>query len=315
MKEYHNPEVLRKLYVENKLSSLKIARTMGVNSRTVRNWLEKFDIPRRSLSEAGTKYPKTPFSGNSKEKAYMLGLRAGDFYAQKLPRIRIKTATTHQAQIELVRKVFSKYNSHIVIYKEFDKRFGFEKWQVYCDLDDSFEFLLEKLDKIPEWILDNDESFFHFLVGYADCEGHFRIWRSHDKFVRFSFILTSTNQIILEQIRNKLKDMNIMSHLYLNTRAGRISKVGIKSNKNIYNLTIYKKENIITLVSKLMQLSQHNEKIWKMNLILESIDKKWNEIKDELTELRNRIKKTVVTKEENMQQLDLRTKERPYSLP
>ena len=314
MKLYQNPDVLRELYWKEGLSSLKIAEILGVNSRTVRNWLKRFDIPRRSLSEAGTKYPKTSFSGDLKEKAYMLGLRAGDFYAQRNFRlIRIKTSTTHLAQIELVKEVFGKYNSHIAVNNVFDKRFGIEKWQVHCDLDGSFEFLLEKVGKIPEWILDNDEFFFHFLAGYADCEGHFRIWESHGKFVRFSFILTSTNLTILEQIKNKLQTMNILSHLYLNTKAGTISKGGIKSNKNAYNLVVYKKGNIITLVSELLWFSHHQEKIWKISLILESVGKKWTEVEDKLTELRNRIKKTVTSKEVNTQQLDLQIKEPPYS--
>jgi len=107
--------------------------------------------------------------------------------------------------------------------------------------------------------------------------------------------------------------MNILSHLYLNTKAGTISKGGIKSNKNAYNLVVYKKGNIIALVSELLWFSHHQEKIWKISLILESVGKKWTEVEDKLTELRNRIKKTVTSKEVNTQQLDLQIKEPPYS--
>lgn len=221
VKEYKNPEVLRKLYLEDKLSSLKIAKTLGVDSRTVRNWLKKLDIPRRSLSEAGTRYPKIPFSGNLKEKSYMFGLRAGDFYAQRnFKSIRIKTSTTHLAQIELTKKVFRKYNSHIAVNKVFDERFGIEKWKIHCDLDESFEFLLEKVKKIPEWILNDDELFFYFLTAFADCEGHFGIFKSHERFVRFSITFSSINYIILKQIETKLINMNIASHLYLGTKKG-----------------------------------------------------------------------------------------------
>ena len=109
--------------------------------------------------------------------------------------------------------------------------------------------------------------------------------------------------------------MNIVSHLYLSTKTGRISEVGIRSNNNVYNLTIYKKENITALAPKLIHISHHKEKIWKMNLILQSTDKKWDEIKDELTKLGKRIKETVISREVNMQQLNLRIKEPPYLEP
>jgi hypothetical protein len=56
------------------------------------------------------KYPKQPFSGDLKEKAYLIGLRAGDFSAsihRKL--IRLETAAVKQAQIDMSKKVFEKY--------------------------------------------------------------------------------------------------------------------------------------------------------------------------------------------------------------
>ncbi len=304
---------LEELYTKKKLSSLKIAEILGLKDRTVRWWLHKFGIPRRSPSEAGTKYPKIPFSGDLKEKAYMLGLRAGDFYVQRISRvIRIKTSTTHLAQIELTKEIFGKYNFHVGVYKIFDEKFGFEKWKTYCDLDISFKFLLEKQEKLAKWILNNNELFFNFLAAYADCEGHFRIFQSSDRFIRFSFMLTSTNMVILKQIKNKLKTMDVVSHIYLNTKAGRVSKVGIKSNKNIYNLVVYKKENVITLVSKLIKISHHKEKIWKMNLILESSGKKWEDIKDNLIKLKDLIKENTLSKERSMRQSNLQTKELPY---
>lgn len=48
-----NPQLLRSLYIEGKLSSREIARILGVNDRLVRTWLYKFGIPTRNHKEAG----------------------------------------------------------------------------------------------------------------------------------------------------------------------------------------------------------------------------------------------------------------------
>ena len=100
--------VLKDLYLNKKMSSLKIAEKLGnVNARTIRKKLKKFGIPTRSLSEALTRKFKRSFSNDLNEKAYFLGLRAGDFYAKWARKsIRVQTTTTHLAQINLLKNAF-----------------------------------------------------------------------------------------------------------------------------------------------------------------------------------------------------------------
>jgi transposase len=71
-KSYKNKKQLIKMYWENKLSAREIADNFNCNERTIRCWMEKFNIPRRSLSEA------LKISNNKPEiKARMSQLKKG----------------------------------------------------------------------------------------------------------------------------------------------------------------------------------------------------------------------------------------------
>lgn len=48
---YRDEPTLRRMYVEERKSAPKIADEYGVSSRTIYNWLEKFDIDRRYVGE------------------------------------------------------------------------------------------------------------------------------------------------------------------------------------------------------------------------------------------------------------------------
>ena len=90
---------LRELYADKKLSCPKIGKMLDIPSETIRYWLRKFGIERRTQSEIRTRYAKLSFSGDLKEKAYMLGLRTGDISAKfNHNMVRVYTATSHLAQ-------------------------------------------------------------------------------------------------------------------------------------------------------------------------------------------------------------------------
>jgi len=287
--------VLKDLYLNKKMSSLKIAEKLGtVNDRTIRKKLKKFEIPTRSLSEALTRKFKKPFPNDLNEKAYFLGLRAGDFYAKWVRKsIRVQTTTTHLAQIDLLKNAFRNYGKTCV-YLAKNKSRGNE-WFVYIDLDSSFRFLVTKPNKISDWILKDKKYFFKFLAAYMDCEGSWKIQKSHRKHIRFMFEIRTGDLKILKQIKEKLEILNYHPHLYLEKEKGTKIKGSYGMyNQNIFDLIINCKEKIIFLINKLLPLSKHSEKIRKMNFILENKNKRWNEIQKKWTKLRGEIKKELL---------------------
>jgi len=284
--------LLEHLYLDKRFSSLRIGYTLGFDHRFIRKRLEKFNIPMRSLSEALTKYSKTSFSGDLKEKAYMLGLRAGDVHSKRQHKIiRVQSTTTHPAFLEMMKDVFDKY-SNVGIYKFFNKGFNSWQWFVYSDLNHTFNFLLEKPQEIPDWILDDEDLFFSFLGAYVDAEGSWVVLKSHEKFVRFVFKISSMDKRILEQSKHKLNELGFRTHLYLRAKAGTSNKQGTKYSKDFYSLMMYRKSDVIRLAQILLPLSCHKEKIAKMNLVLNNSTKKWVEVKDEILELRKGIKES-----------------------
>ena len=279
-------DVLEDLYINKRMSSPAIARKFEIkHDRTVRKWLEKYNIPRRTLSEAGTIYPKTSFGGDLKLKAYLLGLRAGDFHAKRIHKvIRVQTTTTHPAQVKMTQMVFGPF-SHVGKYEFFNRHFNLKQWFIYCDLNESFSFILNKPSEIPKWILSNDELFYRFVAGYADCESSWKILKSHKDSIRFVFQLASQDKKILYQITKKLRRLGYVANIYLDTKAG-IKK----NNLDMYRIMVYQTEDVLRLIKELLPLSCHQEKIDKMNLIQKSKRKKWSEVEKEIIELRNQIK-------------------------
>lgn len=282
-------EVLEDLYINKRLSSLQIAEKLGtVNSRTIRRKLKKFSIKTRSISESNTKKFKKPFFNNLGEKAYFLGLRAGDFYAkQKNISVRVQTTSTHEAQIDLLRKSFMKYGETKTYLSKNKARD--DEWFIYVDLDGSFDFLLKKPLKIPDWILKNTEYFYQFLAAYMDCEGNWHFTKSHDIHSRFTFRLRTGDRLILKNIKEKLESMDHKIVFSLDIKKGSKGPSTL-FRVNIYNLTINRKQDLIKLINSLLPLSKHSEKIRKMKFILKNKDKKWRQIENDWTKLREEIK-------------------------
>lgn len=283
--------VLEDLYLNKKMSSIKIAEKLGsVNARTIRKKLKKFGIPTRPLSESLTKKFKKPFSNDLGERAYFLGLRAGDFYARWIKKsIRIQTTTTHLAQLNLLKNAFRNYGETCVYLTKNKSRE--DEWFVYVDLHPSFKFLVTKPNKISDWILKNKKYFFQFLTAYMDCEGTWKVQRSHQKHIRFMFKIRTGDLNILKQIKKRLETLNYHPYLYLEKKKGTKIKGSYGAyNQNIYDLTINGKKEIISLVNKLLPLSKHSEKIRKMNFILKYKNKKWNVVQRPWNKLRKEIK-------------------------
>lgn len=283
-------ETLESLYLKEKLNTIQIGKKFKVSSTTIRNKLITYNIPIRSKSERMTKYPKIPFSGDLRVKAYMLGLRAGDINAYRhFNLIRIQTCSTHPAQVRMINDVFGEY-SHIGLSIHINK--CYKEWMIYSDLHPSFNFLVKKTNEILRWVISKDELFYSFLAGYMDCEGNWEIACSNENDVRFMFRIRSYDKMILEQIRSKLKNLGFKINFFLDKKQGSHTTFG-KLKKDFYGIRIYRKTDVIKLANTLLPLSHHLDKIRKMKFILENKDEKWDEIKDNIAILRNKIRKEV----------------------
>ena len=298
MKEIAVPkEVLIDLYWNKNTKPREIAKLFGIkNERTVRKKMEKYGIRRKTLSEAMTINKKFSFSQNLMEKAYLLGLRAGDFHAKWMKyTIRVQTSTTHPALFDVLCNSFENYGKACRYL--YNGPHGLE-WFIYVDLDNSFEFLINKPNEIPDWIIADNKLFFVFLSAYSDCEGNWHLTKSHEIHTRFTFRLRTSDKKILENIKAKLRYLGYSPNLNIERAKGTISGYGVYSN-NFYSLIIGKKEEVIMLIQNLLPHSKHNEKITKMNYILANRYKNFANFITGWGELVNKIRKEKLTYKNN----------------
>lgn len=237
--------------------------------------MTKHGIPTRNKRKIVLKYPRKPFSGDANEKAYLLGLRAGDIHARRraINTVGVNVTTTYPAMIELFERTFGRYGC---VKKYPAKGPLVYEWYVYCDLDASFGFLIEKPMGVPD-----GGDFYAFLAGYVDSEGTITFDCGGGR-PRPNFWIKSQDVELLDEIRRKLKSDGFHpSGLHLRAKGGtwtsRISRLNegtmsIQNMRDYYQLGLYRRNEIDWLVKKLMQFSRHREKVERMRLVLKSTE-------------------------------------------
>lgn len=235
--------------------------------------LKGYGIPTRNVQEAHalTKpvYPRKNFSNDSIEKAYLIGFRLGDLYVSKThpnsPTIRISTNSTIQAQLELVKKMFSPYG-HVHI-SNADSR-GAKN--VRCFVNSSFGFLLSKRDAVEKWILEGKDTFFAFVAGYADAEGTFCICGGDGV-----FSIKTQDKNIVHTIWKYLNYHGILcKRPILGRKAGVIDNRGVKNNRDVWQLTVYRKDSLLALIREAKPFLKHSEKVKEMNLVKKNVEER-----------------------------------------
>lgn len=195
--------ILAKLYYKDHLTQEQIAKKLGKNRATILRLMQEYRLKTRKKSEFMTRYPKFNFSGNSEEKAYLIGFRTGDLDVKLSPAknlITIGCTSTKAEQFKLFRDLFKKYG-HIWVSKQ--RR---DRNRVFVvSLNHTFDFLLPKRDNILKWIRENKDYFLSFLAGYTDAEGCIYIAKNNVA----GFKLSSYDKNILKQIHNQLLKIGI----------------------------------------------------------------------------------------------------------
>lgn len=257
---------LRKLYLDRKLSTLKIAKLYGTHHSVILRKMAEFGIKSRENTEANLLYPKYNFSGNLIEKAYLLGFCSGDLYIGKTNKngktIRIEGTSTRSEQIGLIKKLFSKYG-HIHQYKA--KGFRGDNFQrIYCLVNETFNFLLEKKKLISQRILDNEKYFFSFLAGYVDAEGCIKIYGNKNCVKQAQFSLASYDKEILGQIRQKLissKGIKCSPLRIASPKGYRTKAKPLPYRQDYYGFGVYRKKSLLQLFNIIQRYIRHPKRL------------------------------------------------------
>lgn len=252
-------KILKNLYVDRKLSETIIAKRLGYSRHAIEIRMKLYGIKPRSYRESNTKYPKTDFSGNLIEKAYITGFRLGDLSVSiRSYLIHVGCSSTIQAQVKLIKNLFSPYT--FVYTKPSRILNGKQVIDIQCLLNESFEFLLPKQDSIEDWILNNNGCFFAFTAGYIDAEGHIYTRTQYKK--TFSGLEIQTyDKNILKQMWHKFNQLGIKCPKPLiNKRAGYTQKNGTRNNKDAWRLGVSKKQSLSVLFNRINPYIKHDKR-------------------------------------------------------
>lgn len=274
------------LYWRKRLSMAKIGKLLGVDAATICKYMKKLNIRSRNLSEASTRYPKSPFSGNIAEKSYLLGLM-GDLHARyHRLQVNVSLTTTHPAMIRLFESCFKKYG-RVNRYPIRNPEFNYYEWYCYCFLHPSFSFLVTSDKRLDEHMLNNNNIFYQYLSGLIDSEGFIEVSKCKE-YIRLLIGISSTNLSLLSEVAEKLRSLGYTVKI----RESKRSSKAFKRRRELWDLRIERKSDVLRALLNLRL--QHQEKSHWRGLALETAKHVyWNEIADRVMALKKEIEKEV----------------------
>lgn len=239
------------------MSAYEIGHHFRCSQTTIRDRLREYKIRTRTIQQAKSLtvplYERRNFTGTLTDKAYMIGFRLGDLHVSKThpdsPTIRVHTNSAKPEQLELFDTIFSPYG-HVA-------RVGPDKngaIMIRCYLNRSFDFLTRtKHETLPQWITRSKKNSLSFLAGYIDAEGCFSINNRQGPV----FAMNSQDKNIMVYIQS-----GILPNIGINARLSLVRKAnsiigGVRSNRDVFNISIYNKADLTTLLHAILPLLKH----------------------------------------------------------
>mgnify|MGYP000300610834 CR=1 FL=1 len=280
-----NPNLIADLYWRKMKSTVEISKILKIHRATVFYHLKKFEKPLRDrikvVSESARKrqkYPRLPFSGNSLEKQYLLGL-SEDLSVERRSKwcIIASLTTSKESMMELFERIFSKYG-RILKYKIRNTPY----WRIAVYLHQSFKFLLKSNRDYNIANLSRDELLYR-VSGLIDAEGSLIITKNSGKYIVRHLVIGMENKNFLIRLARRLnKEFKINCKTYRMKKKGEISKIGkkiVRYNRELWILVINRKKDLKKFLP-LIKL-QNKEKDKKRRFILETINLiQWKEIRN-----------------------------------
>ena len=260
---------LKNLYIQEKLSTIKIASIFHCTHSTITNKLIKAQIPLRSPSDARVKFRvRKDFRGSLEEKAYLLGFRLGDLNVYKRSNASETLVTrchsTSTTQVNLIKKVFQKYGKITVSE-------GKHGYTINCFLNLSFSFLLLKNDLIEEWIKQSQKMFLAFIGGYLDAEGTFQINQGRGRFA-----VSTCDKRILNDINIFLQKRGIISICKKISDKGTNSIGDYMFSNDVWRININEANSLYNFIMMIKPYIHHEKRKKDMLLVLKNIQSRKN---------------------------------------
>lgn len=262
-------QTLYHLYHKDHLTQKQIAKKFGHSPYGIQRWMKIYGIQSRTDSESHTKFPKSDYSGNLTEKAYLIGFRLGDLNISLVHKlIHVRCSTTIKDQVTLLQNLFEKYG-HVHVWKA--KRGTYE---ISILLNKSFNFLLPKRDAIEPWIIANTQYFLSFLAGYSDAEGSYYLRKPRPGVGKVGwgmFEIETYDKGMLSTIYKKLRSFDIGASFSKSRHAGYEDKRGVITNKDCWRITVHKKQSLWNFIKLIQSYHKHEGKLRDLQKVKENL--------------------------------------------
>lgn len=241
---------LRRLYEEEGLTVETIAEMHECSAATVSRKMSKYGIKARPPWREC--YPRHDFGGNPLEKAYLVGFRLGDLTVRRAElSIEVITTTTRQEQVDLMHDLFDRYG-HVYEHHRPDGKVFLQ-----VRLNDSFGFLLPKEDRVPDWILADEECFFAFFAGYVDADGSIRTVSLRSA----RLDIQTYDQGILHGLWEGTTNAGMYcAYPRVVVKAGYTNNVGIVQRQDKWGIWVHRREHLHTLLDRLLSHLRHSKR-------------------------------------------------------
>lgn len=189
---------------EQGLSLDRVGRQLGISRTSVWSILVRNNVPRRSISEACMKYPKRNFASSVELLARFVGFIEDCGARHHGKQIEVQTGTTHLAMIRLFKDTFGEYG-HVGMYPVYNRGQSLYQWQLYVELNPSFEFVAEyKVNpmKFLRTITENGCEIV-LIASLIDTEGHVGIV-GNEGHPRAVLVVTNDSRGLLEWTQRTL---------------------------------------------------------------------------------------------------------------
>lgn len=242
---------LSDLYFGKRLSLKEMGHLLGYTPSGIFGVFRRYGVKLRNGSQS-SKYHflRFDFNGDNSQKAYMIGFRLGDLHVRRSGKIiKVGGGTTKLDQINLFKNLFSHYG--VVYIGNQDKKGA---WHPEVSLNQSFNFLLPKYERIPLSIRRSKTYFLNFLAGYTDAEGNIGCYP------RGRLKITSYDYGILKDTGLCLKKFFGISPVYFLEKTDRVTH-----NKDALSLTLNSRGDLYKILTLLKPLLKHKKR--KKNLL------------------------------------------------
>jgi AcrR family transcriptional regulator len=265
-------ELLFRLYVVEQLSMNAIAAQLGCPLSTVWRKLNAAGIASREAVKA-PQHPRHDFSGDLAEMAHLTGFRIGDLHVALEGRtIVVKCTSTRPEQVELFRALFEPYG-HVYTDEATVARRQRQSIGMQAALNRTFDFLLPKPERIPDWVLAQDETFFAFFAGYMDAEGYIRTYsRPGYRMLQAQVEIRSYDADLLDDLSKGLNARGIRCPpAALRVRAGYVNRYGVRSNRPLWGLGINRRDSMVKVFERIEPYLRHGRRRRDMFRALEAL--------------------------------------------